>query len=93
MNYKYLIYKDIKRRIKVLKLEKNRNWLKSLITNFYLNYNIRIIARKRLIKIKKDYTRTRIKNRCTITGNPKSVYRQFKMCRSQLKAFCRKRFF
>ncbi len=50
MAYKYLVYKDYKRRFFALRAEKKRNWLKSIIKNFFLNYNIRLIAKNRLTK-------------------------------------------
>jgi small subunit ribosomal protein S14 len=93
MAYKYLVYKDYKRRFFALRAEKKRNWLKSIIKNFFLNYNIRLIAKNRLTKEKKNHSFTRIKNRCVLTGNPKSVYRKFKMCRMQLKTLCTKGLF
>jgi small subunit ribosomal protein S14 len=71
VTYKYLVYKDYKRRFFALKAENKRTWLKSIIKNYFLNYNIRLIAKSRLTRYKRNSSFTRVKNRCVLTGNLK----------------------
>jgi hypothetical protein len=70
MTYKYLMFKDFKRRQKVVKYEKKRLWLKSIMNNHFLNYNVRLIARKRLTKFSKNDSLVRIKNRLCYNRKP-----------------------
>ena len=43
------------------------------------------MAHKNLIKLGKIGSRTKIHNRCLMSGRPKSVYRKFKISRIELR--------
>ena len=52
-----------------------------LANNRLLPKHIQWEARFKLAKLPKNSSKTRIKNRCTLTGRSKSVYRYFKISR------------
>jgi small subunit ribosomal protein S14 len=84
---KYLIIKDKKRRNLFKKYEIKRKYLKYIINNKNIIKYIRINAMLKINKLPKDSSKIRIKNRCIITGRPKSIYRKFKMSRISLRNF------
>jgi small subunit ribosomal protein S14 len=45
----------------------------------------RFAARLKLAEMPRNGSKTRIRNRCEITGRPRGNYRKLKMCRNQLR--------
>ena len=82
---KSLVERDKKRRKLYKKFEHKRNKLKSIIYNESTNLKDRSIAQGKLSKLPRNSSKTRIKNRCVMTGRGKSVYRYFKISRIQLR--------
>jgi small subunit ribosomal protein S14 len=76
---------DRKRRELVKKFEKTRNNLKSIIHNQSLDNNLRLKALKKLQKLPRNSSASRVKNRCVLTGRSGSVYRDFKVSRIFLR--------
>jgi small subunit ribosomal protein S14 len=82
---KSLIQRDKKRRRLYKKYELKRNKLKSVIYNELSSEEERQAAQNLLSKLPRSSSKTRIKNRCVVTGRSKSVYRYFKVSRIQLR--------
>ena len=74
------------KRIKLTKkfLKKREN-LKKIIKNKKLPLEDRFAAQLKLAKIPRNSSKTRIRNRCEITGKPHGVYRKLKISRIALR--------
>ena len=59
--------------------------MKSIIHNEYEDDKTRQLAHKKLSKLGRLGSRTKIHNRCLVTGRAKSVYRKFKISRIELR--------
>ena len=76
-----LITRDKKRR-KLLNLyEKKRLILKGILTNNNVEQNIRWKAGLLLSKLPKDSSKTKVNNRCILTGRSRAIDRDFKISR------------
>ena len=79
----------IQRNLKRIKLEKRykkkRMSLKKIVNNKKLPLEERFRAQLKLSKLPKNSSRTRIRNRCEITGRPHGVYRKLKISRIALR--------
>ena len=74
------------RRIKLSdKFYKKRNELKKIIMNKKLPLDERFVAQQKLSKLPRNSAKTRIMNRCQITGRPHAVYRKLKISRIALR--------
>ena len=74
------------RRIKLSdKFYKKRNELKKIIMNKKLPLDERFIAQQKLSKLPRNSAKTRVMNRCQITGRPHAVYRKLKISRIALR--------
>ena len=74
------------RRIKLSdKYFKKRNSLKKIIMNKKLTLEERFKAQQKLSKLPRNSARTRVRNRCQITGRPHGVYRKLKISRIALR--------
>jgi len=78
---KYLLLKDRRRRIIFAHYESQRNVLFSLIQNHKLPAMIRALAYYSIINCPRDSSITRIRNRCTLTGRSRGIYRKFGLSR------------
>ena len=75
-----------KKRIKMSKkFEKKRKKLKQIIMNKKLSLEERFRAQLKLSKMPKNSSKTRIRNRCELTGRPHGVYRKLKISRIALR--------
>ena len=75
-----------KKRIKLnLKFINKRKELKSIVMNKKLSLEERFKAQMKLSKLPKDSSRTRVRNRCEITGRSHGVYRKLKISRISLR--------
>ena len=59
--------------------------LKAMAVDDRLSPEERFNARLKLAKLPRNSSPTRIRNRCEITGRPRSVYRKFKLSRLALR--------
>ena len=74
------------RRIKLAaKFFKKREKLKKIIMNKKLPLEERFKAQQKLSKLPRNSAKTRVRNRCQITGRPHGVYRKLKISRIALR--------
>ena len=74
------------RRIKLSdKYYKKRQSLKEIIMNKKLTLEERFKAQQKLSKLPRNSAKTRVRNRCQITGRPHGVYRKLKISRIALR--------
>ena len=80
---------SIQRNLKRIKLAKRflkkREDLKKIIKNKKLPLEDRFAAQLKLAKIPRNSSKTRIRNRCEISGRPHGVYRKLKISRIALR--------
>ena len=67
------------------KLRKKRSELKKIIKNKKLPLEERFKAQQKLSNLPRNSSRTRVMNRCQITGRPHGVYRKLKISRIALR--------
>jgi Ribosomal protein S14 len=74
------------RRIKLSdKFYKKRKNLKDIVMNKKLTLEERFKAQQKLSKLPRNSAKTRVRNRCQITGRPHGVYRKLKISRIALR--------
>ena len=74
------------RRIKLSdKFYKKRSELKKIIMNKKLPLDERFVAQQKLSNLPRNSAKTRVMNRCQITGRPHAVYRKLKISRIALR--------
>ena len=75
-----------KSRIKLSdKLYKKRQSLKKIVMNKKLSLEERFKAQQKLSQLPRNSAKTRVMNRCEITGRPHGVYRKLKISRIALR--------
>ena len=79
------IQRNLKRIKLTKKFLKKREDLKKIIKNKKLPLEDRFAAQLKLAKIPRNSSKTRIRNRCEITGRPHGVYRKLKISRIALR--------
>ena len=79
------VQKNLKRIKLAKKYLSKRNALKTIIKNRKLPLTERFDAQLKLAKLPRNSSRTRIRNRCQITGRPRGVYRKLKISRIALR--------
>ena len=79
------IQRNLKRKRLSKKFLKKREMLKKIIKNKNLPLTERFEAQLKLAKIPRNSARTRIRNRCEITGRPHGVYRKLRISRISLR--------
>jgi ribosomal protein S14 len=78
---KYHILKDRRHRIIYFYYERRRKVLLSLVHNLMLTSKIRLNAYRALINIPRQSSITQRRNRCTLTGRSRAIYRRFGLSR------------
>ena len=84
------IQRNLKRIRLSKKFSKKRENLKKIIKNKKLPLKERFEAQLKLSKLPRNSARTRIRNRCEITGRPHGVYRKLKISRIALRELASK---
>ena len=79
------IQRNLKRIRLSKKFSKKREELKKIIKNRKLPLTERFQAQLKLAKIPRNSAKTRIRNRCEITGRPNGVYRKLRISRIALR--------
>ena len=79
------IQRNLKRIKLVAKFKKRREELKKIIKNKKLPLDERFAAQLKLAKLPRNSAKTRIRNRCEITGRPHGVYRKLRISRIALR--------
>jgi small subunit ribosomal protein S14 len=80
-----VVNRDQKRRLLVKKYAKKRAELLALINNVKVSDEERHAARRKLEQLPRDSSPTRLRNRCTLTGRPRGVFRKFGLGRNKLR--------
>ena len=79
------IDKNRKRTQLVKRLAAKRARLKAIASDKDIAPEERFAARLKLAQMPRNSSATRIKNRCELTGRPRSYYRKFKLSRIALR--------
>ena len=82
-----VINRDKKRRETVKKFKAKRAILLETINNQKASDEDRDAARVKLQLLPRNASPVRLRNRCSITGRPRGVYRKFGLGRSKLRDF------
>ena len=85
MAKKSMILRDVKRKALTAKYAKKRAELKATIVNLKLPDEDRQQAQLALQKLPRESSKSRIRNRCGITGRARGYYRKFGLGRSKLR--------
>lgn len=79
------IEKNKRRRKLVAQHADKRKRLKAVADDMSKATEVRFAARLKLAEMPRNSSKTRIRNRCEITGRPRGYYRKLRMCRNQLR--------
>ncbi|MBT8472604.1 MAG: 30S ribosomal protein S14 [Marinicaulis sp.] len=85
MAKKSMVERDLKRRRMAQKFESRRNRLKEIIRSEDTPAEDRFMAVLKLAELPRNSSKTRIRNRCLVTGRPRGYYRKLKMSRIALR--------
>ncbi|MEC9248609.1 MAG: 30S ribosomal protein S14 [Pseudomonadota bacterium] len=80
-----MVNRNRKRSKLVQKYEKKRAELKSIVIDIDRSFEEKEEARIRLQKLPRDSSKSRIRNRCSLTGRPHGYYRKFGLSRNELR--------
>ena len=80
-----MVERDLKRRRMAKKFESKRNRLKEIINDKEQPGEERFLAALKLAELPRNSSKTRIRNRCLVTGRPRGFYRKLKMSRIALR--------
>lgn len=80
-----LINREIKREKIVNKYSAKRAALAEIINNVALSEDERMAARLKLQQLPRNSSPSRQRNRCSLTGRPRGVFRKFGLCRNKLR--------
>lgn len=81
MAKKSSIERNKKRRAMAARYASKRDALKAIANDESRSPEERFAARMKLAKLPRNSSKTRIVNRCQLTGRPRGVYRKFQMSR------------
>tara|TARA_Y100000590_G_scaffold462900_1_gene628235 strand:+ start:2560 stop:2865 length:306 start_codon:yes stop_codon:yes gene_type:complete len=84
------IQRNLKRIRMVKKFSNKREKLKKIIKDKKIPLEERFKAQLKLSKLPRNSAKTRIRNRCEITGRPHGVYRKLKISRIALRELASK---
>jgi|TARA_B110000003_G_scaffold25224_1_gene23954 small subunit ribosomal protein S14 len=79
------IERERKRRNLTAKYSNKRDALKKVYSNKNLSVEARIKIQEKLEKLPRDSSKTRLHNRCLVTGRPRAVYRYFGLSRIKMR--------
>ena len=80
-----LINREEKRAKTVAKYAAKRAELFAVINNVNLSDEERMDARLKLQQVPRNASPSRQRNRCSLTGRPRGVFRKFGLCRNKLR--------
>ena len=80
-----LINREEKRRKTVEKYAAKRAALNAQINDMKLSEEERMSARLSLQQLPRNASPVRARNRCSLTGRPRGVFRKFGLCRNKLR--------
>jgi small subunit ribosomal protein S14 len=76
---------NLRRQKLVARYAEKRAELKVLISDQNQPADVRFAATLALAKLPRNSSKTRVRNRCLVTGRPRAYYRKFKMSRIALR--------
>lgn len=79
------IEKNKRRRDLTARYAEKRKALKAIIMDRSKPMEERFAAQLKLAEMPRNSSKTRIRNRCEITGRPRAYYRKLQICRNQLR--------
>lgn len=82
-----LINREQKRRDTVKKFAAKRAELLAIINDSKCSDEERYEARMKFQQLPRNASPVRLRNRCTLTGRPRGVYRKFGLARNKLREF------
>lgn len=85
MAKKSAVERDLKRRRLVEKYAAKRLTLKAIINDESVPQEERFAARLKLAELPRNSSKTRVRNRCGITGRPRGNYRKLNLSRIALR--------
>ncbi len=80
-----LINREEKRAKTVAKYAAKRAELFAVINNVNLSDEERMDARLKLQQLPRNASPSRQRNRCSLTGRPRGIFRKFGLCRNKLR--------
>ena len=81
------VQKNEKRKRMVAQYASKRGALKAIIKNRETPMAERFAAQLKLNELPRDSSKSRIRNRCEISGRPRGVYRKLRMSRIAIRDF------
>ena len=85
MAKKSKIVRNQQRKATVAKFAERRMELKQTLRSADASYEEKELAAKKLRKLPRDSSATRIRNRCELTGRARGYYKKFGLCRNMLR--------
>ncbi len=85
MAKKSMLERQRRRENEVKRFAAKRAELKELIRNPKTSDDDKLEAQKKLQKLPRDASPTRLRNRCALTGRPHGYYRKFGLSRTKLR--------
>ena len=79
------IQKNNKRKLMVKKFKNKRLNLKKKINNRNISMEERFKLQSKINELPRDGSRTRVRNRCELTGRTRGVYRKFGLSRIKIR--------
>lgn len=80
-----MIAREVKRQKLVMKYQKKRDELRSIMTSATASDEAKMAADTQLQKLPRDSSQSRLHNRCNLTGRPHGYYRKFGLGRNKLR--------
>ena len=82
-----VINRQYKRVKLVAKYSKKREALQAIIDNLKISDEDRFAARQKLQGLPRNSNKTRLRNRCALTGRPRGYFRKFGLGRNKLREY------
>lgn len=80
-----MIEKQKRREKLVNKFANKRAELKAIVSDSSLPIEERFQAQLKLSQLPRNGAKSRLRNRCEVTGRPRGNYRKFKLCRNKFR--------
>lgn len=85
MAKKSMIAREAKRAVLIKKYQEKREALKEIIRSPNSSFEEKENAQLQLQKLPRDSSKSRLRNRCNLTGRPHGYYRKFGLSRNKLR--------
>ncbi len=79
------INNNLRKRRMVESKKKTRQSLSEVVKNKEISFEERIAAVHKLAEMPRNSSKTRVRNRCLLTGRPRGYYRKFQVSRIALR--------